>query len=161
MPVLSIGKIGDIFAHQGVDKVIKGKDNMALVDALLEAMTQVHEGLLFVNLVDFDSLYGHRRDVAGYAHALEQLDLRIAEIEAAMGADDLLLVTADHGCDPTMPGSDHTREHVPVVFVGSFNGKAVENRDLGLRHSFADMGQTLALHLQVQPLPHGEACQLN
>lgn len=155
--VVSIGKIGDIFAHRGIDKVVKGKDNMALMDALLAEMRSQKEGLLFVNLVDFDSLYGHRRDVAGYAMALEQLDRRLPELEAALEADDLVMVSADHGCDPTMPGSDHTREHVPVVFVG----EGVKAVDLGARESFADMGQTLAQYFGLPPLSVGEPCKLN
>ena len=154
--VVSIGKIGDIFAHRGVDRVVKGKDNMALMDALLAEMQSQKEGLLFVNLVDFDSLYGHRRDVAGYAMALEQLDQRLPELEAALGADDLVMVSADHGCDPTMPGSDHTREHVPVVFVG----EGVTPVNLGARESFADMGQTLAQYFGLPALGVGEPCKL-
>jgi phosphopentomutase len=157
MPVVSIGKIGDIFAHKGVDRVVKGENNMALMDALLNEMPQVKDGLLFLNLVDFDSLYGHRRDVPGYALALEQLDQRLPEFEQLLMPDDLVLVTADHGCDPTMPGSDHTREHVPVVFVG----EQVIAQNLGLRDTFADMGQTLAQHLNVAPLQAGVACKLN
>lgn len=157
MPVISIGKIGDIFAHKGVGRVVKGHNNMALMDALLAEMDQVKDGLLFVNFVDFDSLYGHRRDVAGYALALEQLDQRLPEFERMLMPDDLVLVTADHGCDPTMPGSDHTREHVPVVFVG----EQVKAQSLGLRDTFADMGQTLAQHLNVSPVQAGVACKLN
>jgi len=157
MPVVSIGKVGDIFAHKGVDRVVKGHNNMALMDALLAQMVQVKEGLLFVNLVDFDSLYGHRRDVPGYALALEELDQRLPEFEQLLGPDDLVLATADHGCDPTMPGSDHTREHVPVVFVG----EQVKAKNLGLRDTFADMGQTLAQHLNVSPVSAGVACKLN
>ena len=114
--VVSVGKIADIFANQGVSYTVKGSDNMALIDQLLSQMKLAHEGLIFVNLVDFDSKFGHRRDVAGYALALEQLDKRIIEIESLLSNDDLVLITADHGCDPTWPGSDHTREHVPVVF---------------------------------------------
>jgi len=157
MPVISIGKIGDIFAHKGIDQVVKGVDNMALMDALLAQMEITKAGLLFVNLVDFDSVYGHRRDVPGYAYALEQLDQRIPELEKLMGADDLVLVTADHGCDPTMPGSDHTREHVPAVFVGA----QVKPQSLGLRDTFADMGQTLADYFDLPPLKVGSACKLN
>ena len=157
LPVISIGKIGDIFAHKGIDQVVKGVDNMALMDALLAQMEITKAGLLFVNLVDFDSVYGHRRDVPGYAYALEQLDQRIPELEKLMGADDLVLVTADHGCDPTMPGSDHTREHVPAVFVGAH----VKPQSLGLRDTFADMGQTLADYFDLPPLKNGSVCKLN
>jgi len=119
-------------------------------------MKLVQDGLIFVNLVDFDTKFGHRRDVAGYALALEELDKRIIEIEDLLSTDDLVLITADHGCDPTWPGSDHTREHVPVVFYGN----QVKNINLGERSSFADMGQTIANHLEIDPLPYGKSCQL-
>jgi phosphopentomutase len=156
-PVVSVGKIGDIFSHQGVSYTVKAKDNMGLVDELLKQMDKVKEGLLFVNLVDFDTKYGHRRDVSGYALALEEFDKRLPEIENQLNSNDLVLITADHGCDPTWPGSDHTREHVPVVFYG----ESVNNQNLGERASFADMGQTIAQHLNLAPLAHGEACNLN
>ena len=154
--VVSVGKISDIFSNQGVSYTVKGSDNMELIDQLLSQMKLAQEGLIFVNLVDFDTKFGHRRDVAGYALALEQLDKRIIEIESLLGTDDLVLITADHGCDPTWPGSDHTREHVPVVFYGN----QVKNINLGERSSFADMGQTIANHLEIDPLPYGKSCQL-
>jgi len=154
--VVSVGKIADIFSNQGVSYTVKGSDNMALIDQLLSQMKLAKEGLIFVNLVDFDTKFGHRRDVAGYALALEQLDKRIIEIESLLSNDDLVLITADHGCDPTWPGSDHTREHVPVVFYGN----QVKNNNLGERSSFADMGQTIANHLEIDPLPYGKSCQL-
>jgi len=154
--VVSVGKIADIFSNQGVSYTVKGSDNMALIDQLLSQMKLAKEGLIFVNLVDFDTKFGHRRDVAGYALALEQLDKRIIEIENLLSTDDLVLITADHGCDPTWPGTDHTREHVPVVFYGS----QVKNNNLGERSSFADMGQTIAHHLEIDPLPYGKSCQL-
>ena len=154
--VVSVGKIADIFSNQGVSYTVKGSDNMALIDQLLSQMKLAQEGLIFVNLVDFDTKFGHRRDVAGYALALEQLDKRIIEIESLLSTEDLVLITADHGCDPTWPGSDHTREHVPVVFYGN----QVKNNNLGERSSFADMGQTIANHLEIDPLPYGKSCQL-
>jgi len=154
--VVSVGKIADIFSNQGVSYTVKGSDNMALIDQLLSQMNLAKEGLIFVNLVDFDTKFGHRRDVAGYALALEQLDKRIIEIESLLSNDDLVLITADHGCDPTWLGSDHTREHVPVVFYGN----QVKNNNLGERSSFADMGQTIANHLEIDPLPYGKSCQL-
>jgi phosphopentomutase len=153
---VSVGKIGDIFSQQGVSYTVKAPDNMGLVDELLQQMAIVEEGLLFVNLVDFDTKYGHRRDVLGYALALEEFDKRLPEIEAQLNPNDLVLITADHGCDPTWPGSDHTREHVPVVFYGA----TVNNQNLGERASFADMGQTIAQHLGLSPLEYGEACSL-
>ena len=130
---------------------------MGLVDQLLSEMKKVNEGLIFVNLVDFDTKFGHRRDVAGYALALEQFDARIPEIESQLTSNDLVLITADHGCDPTWPGNDHTREHVPVVFYG----KSIKNNNLGQRESFCDMGQTIAQHLEIEPLLHGKACNLS
>ena len=154
--VISVGKISDIFSNQGVSYTVKASNNMGLVDQLLSEMTKVKGGLIFVNLVDFDTKFGHRRDVAGYALALEQLDNRLPEIESRLDKDDLVLVTADHGCDPTWPGSDHTREHVPVVFYG----KSVKNNNLGKRESFADMGQTIAHHLEIKTLANGKACNL-
>ena len=154
--VMSLGKIADIFSNQGITYAIKGSNNMNLIDQLLKQMQKFQKGLIFVNLNDFDTKFGHRRDVAGYALALEQLDKRIIEIESLLSSDDLVLITADHGCDPTWPGSDHTREHVPVVFYGS----QVKNNNLGERTSFSDMGQTIANHLDIDPLPYGKSCQL-
>jgi phosphopentomutase len=155
--VISVGKIGDIFSNQGVSYTVKAPNNMGLVDQLLSEMKKVNEGLIFVNLVDFDTKFGHRRDVAGYALALEQFDARIPEIESKLTGKDLVLITADHGCDPTWPGNDHTREHVPVVFYG----KSIKNNNLGERESFCDMGQTIAHHLEIEPLLHGHACNLS
>ena len=154
--VVSVGKIGDIFSNQGVTYTVKAENNMGLIDQLLSEMNKVKEGLIFVNLVDFDTNFGHRRDVSGYALALEEFDRRIPEIESKLLQDDLVLITADHGCDPTWPGSDHTREHVPVVFYG----KSIKGRKLGKRDTFADMGQTIAMHLQIKPLANGKSCQL-
>ena len=155
--VTSIGKIADIFAHQGIDIKIKGTGNMDLMDKLYAQMAQQNDGLLFVNLVDFDSVYGHRRDVAGYAQALEDFDARMPELEALLQEDDIVLLTADHGCDPTMPGSDHTREHVPVVFFGD----KIKRQALGKRDTFADMGQTLATHFGISPLTIGTDCAIH
>ncbi len=155
--VISVGKIGDIFSNQGVSYTVKAANNMGLVDQLLSEMKKVNEGLIFVNLVDFDTKFGHRRDVAGYALALEQFDARIPEIESQLTSNDLVLITADHGCDPTWPGNDHTREHVPVVFYG----KSIKNNNLGERESFCDMGQTIAHYLEIEPLLHGKACNLS
>ncbi len=150
--VISIGKIGDIFAHQGTGTEIKATGNMALVDATLDVMKRADQGsLIFTNLVDFDQSYGHRRDVAGYANALEEFDLRLPEIMAAMRDDDLLILSADHGCDPTWPGSDHTREVVPVVAYS----KTMSSRNIGERETFADIGQSIAAHLGIAPLNHG------
>ncbi len=150
--VVSVGKISDIFAGRGITQCVKGKDNMDLFDAMLEQLKLAQDNtLVFVNFVDFDSHYGHRRDVIGYAKALEIFDQRLPELEKIMGTNDLALITADHGCDPTFPGSDHTREHVPMLFFGP----KIKSQNIGARHSFADMGQTLAQHFGLAPLPHG------
>jgi phosphopentomutase len=142
--VIAIGKIADIFAHSGPTQVIKADGNMALFDATLEAMKTAPPGsLVFTNFVDFDSSFGHRRDVEGYAKALEAFDARIPELEAILKADDCVLISADHGCDPTFPGSDHTREHVPVLAFGP----NIQHQSIGRRASFSDMGKSLATHL--------------
>lgn len=153
--VISVGKIADIFAHRGISRTVKAADNMALFDALLEQTGEAPaHSLVFTNFVDFDMLYGHRRDVPGYAAALEAFDARLPEFEARLRPGDLALITADHGCDPTHRGSDHTREHVPVLFFGP----GVAPGELGRRDGFADMGQTIAGHLGLAPLAHGKDC---
>ena len=152
--VIALGKISDIFAGQGVSRVIKGADNMALFDALLRATDEAGDGsLTFVNFVDFDQSFGHRRDVAGYAQALRELDLRLPEFMAKLRPGDLAVITADHGCDPTWPGSDHTREHIPMLFFGP----DVQGRTLDVSSSFSDIGQTLAHHLCIPSLAHGRS----
>ncbi|MCZ6502684.1 MAG: phosphopentomutase [Gammaproteobacteria bacterium] len=144
--VISIGKIADIFAHRGISYGVKGADNMALFDQLLEQMAVATSGtLLFVNFVDFDTLYGHRRDIPGYAAALEAIDKRMPEFMSDLRPGDLALITADHGCDPGWPGSDHTREHVPAIFLS----KAGEPRTLGKLEGFDKMGSILEEHLAV------------
>lgn len=150
--VIGLGKISDIFAAQGISRVVKGPDNMALFDALLTVADEAGDGALaFVNFVDFDQLFGHRRDTAGYARALREMDARLPEFLARMRPGDLAVITADHGCDPTSPGSDHTREHIPMIFFGP----GVAPRALGVSDSFCDIGQTLAHHLGVAPLANG------
>ncbi len=147
--VIAVGKIADIFAHQGITQSIKAENNNALFDATLVAMQQAPAGsLVFTNFVDFDSSYGHRRDVAGYAHALEQFDSRLPELLELLAPDDIVVIAADHGCDPTFPGSDHTREHVPVLVFGP----KLSSRFIGRRDTFADIGQSLAAHLEIAPL---------
>ena len=143
--IITIGKIGDIFAHRGTGEIVKGPSNDALIDRTLEAMGRLPEGgLLFANYVDFDTLYGHRRDIPGYAGALEQFDMRLPQILSRLGEDDLLIITADHGCDPSWTGTDHTREFVPVlVRLGKRSGP------IGRRDSFADMAASVAEHLRL------------
>ncbi len=150
--VIAIGKINDIFATQGVTRTLKAPDNMALFDALLVAQDEAPDGSLsFVNFVDFDQAFGHRRDPAGYAKALREMDARLPEFIAKMRPGDLAVITADHGCDPTAKGSDHTREHIPMLFFGP----GVAARALGISDTYADIGQTLAHHLRVKPLANG------
>jgi phosphopentomutase len=150
--VIALGKISDIFAAQGVTQSIKGADNMALFDRLLEVADTAPDGsLAFVNFVDFDMHFGHRRDVAGYANALRELDARLPAFLGKMRDGDLAVITADHGCDPTWGGSDHTREHIPVLFFGP----GVAPRALPTADTFSSIGATLAHHLGVQPLSNG------
>jgi phosphopentomutase len=152
--VVSLGKIGDIFAHRGTGRIVKAAGNDALFDETLKAEGKLSEGgLLFANYVDFDTDYGHRRDVKGYAAALDRFDRRLPELMAALHASDLLIITADHGNDPTWRGTDHTRECVPVL---AFARNIVPDT-LGRRSSFADIGQTIAGYLGIPPLAHGTA----
>lgn len=149
--VIAIGKISDIFAGSGVTRAIKAAGNDALFDATLAALDTAPDGaLILTNFVDFDMEYGHRRDVTGYAAALEAFDRRLPELEARLRPGDLVIATADHGCDPTWRGTDHTREHVPVLAFGP----DVAARDLG-RIGFADVGASLAAHLGIEAGPHG------
>jgi phosphopentomutase len=151
--IISIGKIDDIFAHRGTGHNLKGENNDALFTRMLEGLNRLADGgLLFANFIDFDTLYGHRRDVQGYARALEDFDARLPELLDVLDDDDLLVITADHGCDPTWTGSDHTREQVPILLV---NGRT---RDpIGVRNGFADIGATVARHLELAPTRHGRA----
>lgn len=152
LDVITLGKTSDIFAGNGITKSIKGAKSMALFDKTLEALAHANDrSLLFTNFVEFDSEYGHRRDPEGYAKALTQFDKRLPEIFAQLGDDDLIIVTADHGNDPTMPGSDHTREHIPVLAFGP----NIKPGSMGRRETFADIGQSIAHHLDLAPLLHG------
>ncbi|TCU26810.1 phosphopentomutase [Rhizobium azibense] len=152
--VHAIGKIGDIFAHQGVSRVIKANGNDALMDASLAAMEAAEDGdLVFTNFVDFDMVYGHRRDVAGYAAALEAFDARLPDVHRKLAPGDLVVLTADHGCDPTWRGTDHTRERVPIIAYGP----GLKSRDIGIRSTYADVGETVARHLGIAAGPHGRS----
>jgi phosphopentomutase len=152
--VSAIGKVGDIFAHRGISKTIRAGGNDDITDKLVSAIKDDSDNaLIFANLVDFDSEYGHRRDVAGYAAALERFDLRLPEIISALRPGDLAVLTADHGNDPTFPGSGHTRERVPVIFFGP----GIKAGKCGIRESLADMGQTMAQHLGLVPVQYGTA----
>jgi phosphopentomutase len=150
--VIAIGKVADIYAHQGPTQTIKAHGNMALFDATLEAFKNAPDGsLIFTNFLDFDSSYGHRRDVIGYANALEAFDARMPELDALLKPGDVICIAADHGCDPTFPGSDHTREHIPVLMYGP----DLNSRFIGRRDTFADVGQSIAEHLGIAPLDNG------
>ena len=141
LAVTGVGKIGSIFCHRGTTEELAAGNNNASVDQTLRALAGTERGLIFTNLVDFDMLYGHRNDVEGYARALEEFDLRLPEIQEAMRDDDLLIISADHGCDPGDVSTDHTREYVPVLVWGR---RARAGADLGIRSSLADIGQTIA-----------------
>lgn len=141
VPTLGIGKISSIYAGQGIDKNIDTAGNTDGLRVLLEQMEQVKKGLIFCNLIDFDMLYGHRRDVPGFALSLEEFDRVLPEIQKRMTSRDLLLISADHGNDPTFAGTDHTREYIPVIAY-SPGQKAQGPLDLGIRESFADVGAT-------------------
>jgi len=150
--VTAIGKVADIYAHQGISKTVKAVGNEELCAKFLaEATSAPDHSITFVNLVDFDMLYGHRRDVIGYAKALEDFDRWLPEFEKAMKPGDVAVITADHGCDPTRDGSDHTREYVPVIAFGP----GVKGAVIGKRDTFADIGQSLATHLGLPPLKYG------
>jgi phosphopentomutase len=152
--VHAVGKIGDIFAHQGVTRTIKANGNMALMDTTLNIMDEAEDGdLVFTNFVDFDMLYGHRRDVAGYAAALEAFDRRLPEVNRKLKPGDLVMMTADHGCDPTWRGTDHTRERVPIMTFGP----NIRSKSVGVRSTYADIGETVAAHLGIPAGRHGRS----
>ncbi|MDT8717579.1 phosphopentomutase [Clostridium sp. 19966] len=152
--VMAVGKIEDIFTGQGVTEAVHTKDNMDGVDKTLEYMAQDKKGLIFTNLVDFDMKWGHRNDPESYGRGLEAFDVRLKEITDAMKDTDVLFITADHGCDPTTPSTDHSREYVPFIAYG----KALkENINLGTRKTFSDMGQTVADIFGVEKIIDGES----
>jgi phosphopentomutase len=139
--VFSVGKIFDVFLGHGIQDSEKTKDNADGMAKTLEALDELDGGLIFTNLVDFDQLYGHRNDVEGYATALEQFDAWLPSLYGKLTADDLLILTADHGCDPTTPSTDHSREYVPLI---AYRPRKQEGVDLGLRSTLSDIGQTVA-----------------
>lgn len=144
---IAIGKISDIYAGEGVSKEIRSKDNMDGVDKLLQSMQESFTGLSFVNLVDFDAKYGHRRDPEGYGKALMEFDARVPELLVALKENDLLIITADHGNDPTHHGTDHTREYVPIL---AYYKNLETGKNLGVRETFADLGATIAENFEVK-----------
>jgi phosphopentomutase len=150
--VITVGKIADIFAHSGTGRVLKANGNAALFDQTLEGMKSLADGgLMFANFIDFDTIHGHRRDPAGYAAALEAFDARIPEIESVLRHGDLVVITADHGCDPTWHGTDHTREQVPILAFGPFKPSG----SIGCRETFADVAATVSSSLGLAPTSAG------
>jgi phosphopentomutase len=139
--VFSVGKIFDVFLGRGIQEHEKTKSNADGMAKTLAAMDEVESGLIFVNLVDFDQQYGHRNDVEGYARALEEFDAWLPELERKLQFEDLVIITADHGCDPTTPSTDHSREYVPLL---AYRPRKMEGINLGLRRSLSDIGQTVA-----------------
>jgi phosphopentomutase len=150
--VTSVGKVADLFAGRGISQSHPTKSDADGVDRIESLMASQERGLIFANLVDFDTLYGHRNDTAGYGANLERFDARLAQLLPQLRPDDLLVITADHGNDPTTPSTDHSREHVPVLLHGAQVRAGV---DLGTRDTFADLAQTLAEVFGVGPLKHG------
>ncbi|MCU1330273.1 MAG: phosphopentomutase [Bryobacterales bacterium] len=141
VPVYSVGKIFDVFLGRGIGEHVKSKDNAEGMAKTLSAMKDAPDGVIYVNLVDFDQQYGHRNDVEGYGAALEAFDEWLPSLEAALGPDDLVMLTADHGCDPTTKSTDHSREYTPLL---AFGPKVRAGVDLGVRATLSDMGQTIA-----------------
>lgn len=139
--VIAVGKIEDIFNHRGITETNHTKNNHTGIQATIDYLRKDFDGLLFVNLVDFDMLYGHRRNPEGYARALEEFDARLPEIQSLLRPDDILILTADHGCDPTFHGTDHTREYTPLLVCGP---KVKQDVDLGIRSTFSDIAATVA-----------------
>jgi phosphopentomutase len=165
IPVVSIGKVNDLFAGRGIARAIHTASDAEGMDRLDDVMREADEGFIFVNLVDFDTVYGHRNDVSGYAANLEQFDERLSRLLPNVRESDLLVVTADHGNDPSTPSTDHSREYVPLLITGPAEagphvpagaGPHVRpGTNLGTRKTFADLGQTLAANFGVGPLAHG------
>lgn len=151
--VAAVGKIEDIFAGSGITSAKHTKNNMDGIDVTLEYMRSVENGLIFTNLVEFDSTWGHRRDALGYGKGLEEFDVRLKEVMEVMTDEDILIINSDHGCDPTFKGTDHTREYIPLLIFG----KNIKNINFGTRKSFADIGQTVASYLGAKPIINGDS----
>ncbi len=154
IPVQGIGKIDYLFANVGVKDSIHTKDNLDGINTLIDVSLKFNNGLIFTNLIDFDMFYGHRRDVEGFHSALEQFDRYLPKIIETLGPEGLLIITADHGTDPTTLSTDHSREHVPVIAYCQANKKG---KSLGVRNSFADVGQTIAQYFSLPELLNGES----
>jgi phosphopentomutase len=152
VPVISIGKVNDLFAGRSIARSLPTSSDSEGVDRIIESLREVPQGLIFANLVDFDSQYGHRNDIRGYADNLERFDERLGPMLDALEPDDLLVLTGDHGNDPSTPSTDHSREYVPLLIAGARVRCGV---DVGTRSTFADLGQTLASNFGVGNLSHG------
>ncbi|MPW25194.1 phosphopentomutase [Alkalibaculum sp. M08DMB] len=153
LSVMGVGKINDIFVGRGITDTVTMENNQEGIDCILKFMSSDKKGLIFANLVDFDMHYGHRNDVAGYAKALVEFDNRLPEIMEEMSDEDILVINADHGCDPTTNSTDHSREYIPILVYG----KKVQNVNLGIRKTFADIGATICDVLQVKGIKNGES----
>ena len=151
--VTTVGKIDDIFDHQGMTKVCHSETNAGAKKDLLQLIKDGQSGLIFVNFIDFDMLYGHRRDPEGYAKALEDIDTYLAELIPLLDSDDLLMISADHGNDPTFKGTDHTREYVPII---SYQKNSTA-KNIGIRKGFFDIAQSLAYFFNIEPIPRGKS----
>ncbi|NPV14712.1 phosphopentomutase [candidate division WOR-3 bacterium] len=151
---IGIGKIDDLFAHQGLTEVYHSVNNQECIDFTLTALKQSKPGLIFANLVQFDMDWGHRNDPAGFARGLTEFDRRLPELIAELQPEDIMVITADHGCDPTTPSTDHSREYVPLLVYGA---PVRAGTNLGTRSTFADLGQTIAQYLRVKPTPAGKS----
>jgi len=156
VPVFGVGKIHDIYNGRGVGDYVTTKNNADGMTKLAESLTRQPRGLIFANLVDFDMLYGHRKDVEGFARSLEEFDAALGPFLAALRTSDLLLITADHGCDPdpVNPTTDHSREYVPIL---AYSPRTTTGANLGIRSTLADMGQTVAANFAASPIPHGSS----
>lgn len=152
LEVVAVGKIEDIFAGRGITEAIHTRDNQDGINKTIEYMKQDFSGIIFTNLVDFDMIYGHRNDVQGYARALQEFDARLPEIIGFLKDEDILILTADHGCDPTTPSTDHSREYVPLLVYGKNIRRGV---NLGTRQTFADISATVLDLLELMPLANG------
>ncbi|HML31596.1 phosphopentomutase [Sporomusa sphaeroides] len=156
--VTGIGKIADIYAHQGLTESYPTKSNSHAMEVLTDlAGKSLPSGLIMANLVDFDSIYGHRNDAAGYGQALEEFDTALAGFVSRMTEEDLLIITADHGCDPTVAGTDHTREYVPLLAYHKRLATTQQPVNLGIRSTFADVGATVAANFSLAPLAYGHS----
>ncbi len=154
LDVIAVGKIEDIFSKKGITEAEHTKSNMNGVDITLDYMKKQNKGIIFTNLVDFDMIYGHRNNVEGYKQAIEEFDKRLPEIMSVMNENDLLIITADHGCDPTTESTDHSREYVPIILYGQ---KIKKNINLGTRKSFADLASTIADIFNIDNVFPGES----